>query len=389
MNILFLCNKSPWPPKEGGPMAMNMLIEGISDAGHQVKVLAVNTFKYNIRLADIPTSYKDKTGIELIDVDLRIKPHFAFLHLFTGKSYHVERFISEKFRKRLTELLITNAFDIVQLETVFMCPYIGTIRKYSRARIVLRAHNIEHHIWERIASETKNHLKKWYLSHLAKKLKSYEERVIQTTDGILAITPADAEYFLENLPKPEGHSIPVMDIPFGADPAIYSNLPGTVEFPSLFSLGSMNWIPNQDGIRWFLTNVWPDVHNQFPELKYYLAGREMPTWMRSLNLPNVEVLGEVEDAGVFLRSKAIMIVPLFSGGGIRVKIIEGMAAGKTIISTTIGAAGIRYTHRENILIADIQYKCLARFSGLCLTKRAGGVGIRSRAKCRRNIRRTR
>ena len=114
----------------------------------------------------------------------------------------------------------------------------------------------------------------------------------------------------------------------------------------------MNWIPNQEGIRWFLFNVWPDVHKQFPDLKYYLAGREMPAWMLSLNLPNVVVLGEVEDAPVFLNSKAIMIVPLFSGSGIRVKIIEGMAAGKTIVSTGIGAEGINYTNRHNILIAD-------------------------------------
>ena len=114
----------------------------------------------------------------------------------------------------------------------------------------------------------------------------------------------------------------------------------------------MNWIPNAAGIRWFLQNVWPDVHKQFPNLKYYLAEREMPDWMRHLSLPNVVVVGEVTDASVFLASKAIMIVPLFSGSGIRIKIIEGMAAGKTIISTSLGAEGIRYTNHENILIAN-------------------------------------
>ncbi len=356
MRILFLCNKSPWPPKEGGPMAMNMLIEGLIDAGHQVRVLAINSFKYNVAVENIPFAYAEKTGIELIDVDLRIRPFNAFLNLFTHESYHVVRFDSDKFRARLIGKLRSEEFDVVQLETLFMCPYIDTIREHSGAKIVLRAHNIEHLVWQRIAEETKNPFKKWYIRHLAQTLKNYEQKIIFKVDGIAAITPKDAGYFSEMQAMHSLHSsipcIPCIDIPFGIDPAKYIDLPGTEEFPSLFSLGSMNWIPNQDGIRWFLQQVWPDVHHQFPDLKYYLAGREMPAWMRSMKLPNVVVLGEVEDARDFLASKAIMIVPLFSGSGIRVKIIEGMAAGKTIISTAIGAEGINYTHRENILIAD-------------------------------------
>ena len=367
MRILFLCNKSPWPPKEGGSMAMNMLIEGLTAAGHVVKVLAVNSFKFNIREEDIPRDYREKTRIELIDVDLAIRPFHAFFSLLTGTSYHVQRFISATFRKHVVAALMAEEFDVVQLETLFMCPYIGTIRANSRAKIVLRAHNIEHLIWKRIAEETKNPVKKWYIRHLAEALKTFETTVPLQVDGIVAISPTDAEYFhgltrnktensklktqnsklfsIFNIPK-------IIDIPFGIEPADYVNLPGKEEFPSLFSLGSMNWIPNQEGIRWFLQHVWPDVHNQFPNLKYYLAGREMPEWMRTLTSPNVVVLGEVEHAATFIATKSIMIVPLFSGSGIRVKIIEGMAAGKTIISTSIGAEGIHYTNRENILIAD-------------------------------------
>ena len=366
MRILFLCNKSPWPPKEGGPMAMNMLIEGLSEAGHQVKVLAVNSFKYNIGIGDIPPAYQAKTGIELIDVDLRIKPLHAFLNLFTRESYHVKRFISNDFRQRLVKILASEQFDIVQLETLFMCPYVETIRKHSGAKIVLRAHNIEHLIWQRIAEESKNPFKKWYIRHLALTLKNYEQNIVPEVDGILAITPKDAEYF--NSQFPILNSVPVIDLPFGVNPDAYYNLPETVEFPSLFSLGSMNWIPNQEGIRWFLEQVWPDVHAEFPGLKYYLAGREMPEWMRSLEQPNVIVLGEVEDSRAFLASKSIMIVPLFSGSGIRVKIIEGMAAGKTIISTTIGAEGIGYTSRENILIADAPCEFFEMIS-ICVTNR--------------------
>lgn len=371
MKILFLCNKSPWPPKEGGPMAMNMLIEGLADAGNEVKVLAVNSFKYNISENQIPPGYRQKTSIGLIDLDLRVRPVPAFLNLFTGRSYHVERFISKKFDDRIKEMLSEHEFDIIQLETLFMAPYIATIRRYSGAKIILRAHNIEHMIWERVASETKNPLKRWYIRHLAVTLKRYEEQMTGAFDAIVAITKNDAGYFrnllnskvVGRLPLAIGRNmatgrahpptIPVIDIPYGIRVA---GIPGEREpgeVPSLFSIGSMNWIPNQEGIRWFIDHVWPDVHRQFPRLKYYLAGREMPAWMLRLDQPNVIVLGEVADAAEFMADKTIMIVPLFSGSGIRIKIIEGMAAAKTIISTTTGAEGIGCTDRDNILIANL------------------------------------
>ena len=94
MKILLLCNKPPYPASEGGPMAMNSIITGLLEAGHQVKVLAVNNEKYKVTDADIPEEYKKQTGIELINVDLRVRPLKALLNLFSNKSYHVERFIS-------------------------------------------------------------------------------------------------------------------------------------------------------------------------------------------------------------------------------------------------------------------------------------------------------
>jgi len=100
MRFLFLCNKSPYPAREGGPIAMNSLISGLLTAGHQVKILAVNSDKYNVKPDDIPAEYQQTTGIELIHIDLRIKPVPAFLNLFTGNSYHVERFISERFKQK-------------------------------------------------------------------------------------------------------------------------------------------------------------------------------------------------------------------------------------------------------------------------------------------------
>ncbi len=347
MKILFLCNKSPYPPKEGGPIAMNANIEGLLNAGHQVKVLALNTNKYFIEKKQIPEEYQEKTNIEFIYKDLSLKPFDAVLNLFSKKSYHVERFISKEFEKKIIEILGRDEYDIVQLEMLYMTPYLHVIRKNSKAKIILRAHNIEHLIWDRITYTAKNPLKKLYLGYLTRKLKNYELSCLNHFNGIATISKKDADYFKSN-----GCRVPVTDIPFGLDVSNYKIEKTGYEFPSLFHLGSMNWMPNEEGIKWFLDNAWSLIHRKFPNLKFYLAGRMMPEWLQNLDLPNVEVLGEVPDAGEFINSKAVMIVPLFSGSGIRIKIIEGMALSKTIISTDIGAEGIDFTDGKNILIAN-------------------------------------
>ena len=354
MNILLLCNKSPYPALEGGPIAMNMIIEGLIKAGHRVKVLAVNSNKYKVDISSIPEDYRKKTGIELVYINLSIRPFAAFLNLFSSRSYHVERFISCDFENTLIRILHSEKFDIVQLEMMYMSPYVGIVRKYSNARIVLRTHNIEHLIWRRVAESSKNPLKRYYLQHLARKLKNYECSVVRQFDGIAAITEQDSVFFCsEQCLQPEdGRRIPVIAIPFGIDPAQFPVTTEEPEFPSLFSIGAMDWIPNLEGICWFLEKVWPEVHRKYPHLNYYIAGRHMPEWLMKKRFPNVDIMGEIKNAGAFMRSKAILIVPLFSGSGIRVKIIEGMATGRTIISTSVGAEGIRYSREQNIFIAD-------------------------------------
>jgi len=347
MKILLLCNKSPYPPREGGPIAMNMIVDGLIAAGHKVKVLAINSEKYYIPLSQIPPDYKNRTGIELFDVDLRIKPLTAFFNLCTNQSYHVARFKSKTLTSRLTEILKNEEFDVIQFEMLYMSPYLQVVRQYSKAKVVLRSHNIEHLIWERIAAATSNPLKRLYIGHLARTLKKYELSMINQFDGLATITDKDKNFFLN-----AGCTVPITEITFGINPTEFPEPESEGEFPSLFSIGAMNWIPNQEGIKWFLQNVWMDIHRQYPSLKYYIAGRGIPAWLMNARYPNVVVVGEVENAIHFMNSKGIMVVPLFSGSGIRIKIIEAMAAGKAIISTSIGAEGIQYTQGENIMIAD-------------------------------------
>ncbi|HNS16901.1 MAG TPA: glycosyltransferase family 4 protein [Bacteroidales bacterium] len=348
MNILILCNKSPFPPKEGGPIAMNAVIEGLIRMGHRVRVLAVNTNKYFVKMDEIPRDYRERTRIETVYIDLSIRPVEAFLNLFSRQSYHIQRFISGEFEQKLIEILSQEEFDIIQLEMLYLTPYLKTIRRYSKARIVLRAHNIEHRIWERIACNCKNPLKRIYLGHIYRTLKRYELSALEQFDGIVAITRNDASFF-----RKTGTRTPVIDIPFGVHLQDYPK-PQAAECstPSLFHIGAMNWYPNMEGIRWFLDQVWPLIHREFPGLTFTLAGRNIPGWMYSLRVPKLEIVGEVEDAMKFIRSKSIMIVPLFSGSGIRIKIVEGMTAARTIISTPVGAEGIHCENGKNILFAS-------------------------------------
>ena len=358
MKILLLCNKPPYPASEGGPMAMNSIITGLLEAGHQVKILAINSEKFNVKESDIPDEYKRKTGIELIDVDLSIRPLKAFLNLYTKRSYHVERFISDNFKERLIEVLDKEQFDVVQLEMLYMAPYVDDIRAHSKAMIVLCAHNVEHKIWERIAKETKFFAKRWYINHLAKTLKEYELNALETVDGIAAITRKDAAFFRKYCSKP------IIDIPYGVYPEEFTPKSEIEGKPKFYHIGSMNWMPNEEGICWFIDEVLPKTVEKVPDFVYHLAGRSMPEWLTTLKNPHVDVVGEVPDAKEFVANHDVAIVPLLSGSGIRIKIIESMAMGKTVITTRVGAEGILYDEEVNIIIAENKAKMVEAIRAL-------------------------
>lgn len=346
MNILILCNKSPFPASEGGPMAINSVVTGLLEAGHQVKVMAFNSEKYHVNLKDIPSDYRNKTRIEFVDIDLRINMIKAFKNLFTEDSYHVQRFISATFESRLIEVLDNEKFDIVQLEMIYMAPYIDIIRAHSDAKIVIRTHNVEHQIWERMAKKVVFLPKRLYISHLARTLKKYELEVIDKVDGIAAITYTDAAFFRGIT------ATPVIDIPYGIDIEKFIPKFETNEKPTFYHIGSMNWRPNEEAIRWFLTEVWDEIIEREPDVKLLLAGRNMPKWIKKLKKKGVTVVGEVPDAQEFVKQHDVAIVPLLSGSGIRIKIIESMALGKAVITTIVGAEGIQYTEYEDIIIAE-------------------------------------
>ena len=349
MKVLQLCNKPPYPPVDGGTMAMNSITQGLLKAGCEVRVLTVETDKHPARIDQLPDDYRRATSFESVYIDLSVKALPAAVAMLCGESYHVQRYKNNDFAKKLKQILEAEEFDVVHVESIFLTPFVPLIRKYSQAKVILRAHNVEHLIWKHVAQSTRNYFKRWYLNHLSLTLRAYELEHLNDYDGIVCITQGDADYF-----KANGCRRPVTAIPFGVECGQWSATSGQGEMEpgSLYHLGAMDWMPNQESIGWLLDNVWPVVHREVPQAHLYLAGRKMPEHLKRMQIEGVTIVGEVPDAQQFVADKQINVVPLLSGSGIRVKIIEAMSMGKAVVTTTVGARGIEYTDGENLLIAN-------------------------------------
>lgn len=347
MQVLQLCHRIPYPPVDGGSIAMHQITGGLMLKGAAVKVFALSPVALENNLAAIDGDYRSKTGFEAVSVDTRVRIIPALANLFTTKPYNIQRYRSKRVDAALKKILSENRFDIIQLEGLYLTPYIPLIRSLSGAPVLYRSHNIEHFIWKRLATTEKNPVKKAYLRMLSSRLQKYETEIIHDVDGLVAISEVDRQFFHSN-----GYTGPSIVIPAGMPDIAFPDQRPAAEQRSVFHLGSMDWRPNQEGVTWFLKKVWPLVTRKDPDLLLYLAGRRMPHYYHQFASDRVKVVGEVDNAIAFILSKNIMVVPLLSGGGMRVKIIEGMAAGKTIISTSIGAEGIGCEHKKNILLAD-------------------------------------
>ena len=348
MKILFLCKKFPYPLKDGESIAVSNLCKELKAMGADISLLCMNTSKHYSNPAAIPPEYNYFTAIHTVDLDNTIKPWKAIASMVSGESYHIRRFKSVVFKNKLIEILKTEKFDIIQLETLYLAPYVSTIREYSEAKVVMRAHNVEHEIWERITQNTGSNLKKLYLGYLTRQLKAYEIGQFPVYDYLVTLTDRDLQLF-----RQKGYANGAASAPIGLDIKGYPyTRPQFGPEMSLCFIGSLDWMPNLEGLEWFLQNVWPIINKRFPKMSLHIAGRNTPMSLLELKLNNVTVHGEVADAGEFLNKHAVMIVPLFSGSGMRVKIVEGMMMGKLIITTTLGKEGIEGENKKEFLVAD-------------------------------------
>lgn len=335
MKILQLVNRIPYPLNDGGNLAVHFYMEGFLNAGVSLGMLAMNTTKHWVDINKLPPIFKQLDYFETVKVDNRVRLAAAFFNLFSNKSYNISRFENKNYERVLSNLLQSQTFDIVQIEGLFLIPYLPVIRKYSKAKIVLRQHNAEYLIWERLAAKEPSFLKKQYLKLLSKRLKSYETKALNKVDLLLPISETDAQIF-----KSLGAIKPIFVQSFGLDTSKVHFSPAFKPPLSIYHLGAMDWMPNQEAIQYFIEECLPILTNALPNIQIHLAGRKMPEYFFRLPSKNIIVHGEVKEATAFEKDKSILIVPLRSGGGVRIKIFRAMAMGKAVVATTIGMEGI-------------------------------------------------
>src|SRR5688572_23221762 len=156
VRILMLLNRVPYPLNGGGAIAMFSSIKGYHQNNGALHLLMMNTIKHHVGEEKALELFSKYGKIELVSIDNRVKATGALRNLFTSGSYIIERFISDEFNRKLIDILRSNVFDVIHLDTLSCTAYIETIRQYSKAKIVYRAHNIENRIWERLWRSEKN-----------------------------------------------------------------------------------------------------------------------------------------------------------------------------------------------------------------------------------------
>lgn len=346
----------PYPLNDGGSIGMHYYIEGYLNAGTSLSVFAMNTSRDHVELEKLPAIYEKLTHFKVVDVNTDIKALGALKNiLFEKSSYNINRFNQKEVHQELATFLKQHTFDIIHLDSLFVTDYIPTIRAYSDAKIVLRQHNIEFTIWERLSEAAKNPLKKWYFNLLAQRLKAHELKYINQYDLVLPISQQDAALFKSLSEK----TSPIWIHPFGIqmesndkkNPAS-TNPTLNVEELKLYHIGAMDWLPNQESVSFLLEEIVPEVLKSTSKVSFHIAGRAMQEEWFKYAKDRVQIYGEVPSAAAFESDKQVLIVPLKSGGGVRIKIFQAMAQGKIVITSPIGVEGIEAKNGKEVMIAE-------------------------------------
>ncbi len=322
-------------------------IRGLVHLGHEVSLVALNgkrSYHENAPDADLA----EKINYRAYDIDINVSVLEVAINLFSKTSFNIDRYYDSEFETLLIGEVRKNNYDVIQFEGLMVSLYLSAVRKNSAAKLVYRAHNIENQVWTRMSLQKNDPFKRSYLKMHARRIRNYEIQQLNKFDAITVFTPQDKQVI-----ESYGISAPVRVLPVGLNLEKYKPDCTQTEFPSLFFLGSLDWLPNREGMEWFLDNFLKELTNGDLNVKLYVAGNDIPESFDDYEvMGKIFIQGEVDNALEYVNSKAIMIAPLLSGGGMRVKIVEGMAMEKCIISTSLGAEGISYENGKNIIIAN-------------------------------------
>ncbi|QJD96414.1 glycosyltransferase [Mucilaginibacter robiniae] len=348
MKILLLTHLTPFPQNSGYPIVVGNTIQGLVDSGHQVTLFSLDTKKPNKGNDPKTDALTSQIHYYCHETDTNVSPAQVALSWVNGKLFMIDRYYDAEFERLLIKELQSTTYDIIQFEGLFVTAYLNAVRKVTSSKLLYRAHHIEYLVWERLAQQKNDPIKRLYLRLMAKRIKKFELQQLKRFDAAAVFTTQDKDLLNGHHPQ-----LPVEILPVGLNLTRYQPSWDKTEFPSLFFLGAMDWMPNREGMEWFLDNFVQELTQGDLRVRFYVAGNDIPERFDDYEvMGKIYIQGEVDDALEFVNSKAIMIVPLLSGGGMRVKIVEGMAMQKCIISTSLGAEGINYKHGVNILIAN-------------------------------------
>lgn len=346
--VLIVCNRVPYPLRDGGALAMYAMIEGWYRLGKEVHVLAMNTSRHPVGIEELPDLFRSIASFSMSDTDNDIRWSRVLKNLLlSDKPEHAQRFYSQEFENQLVRLCNQVQPAMVQLESIYLHEYVPALRKHFPEMLVIqRLHNVEREIWSRLAAQTQNSWKRAYLRNLSDRIARYEEQVWRETDLLLPITRKDASAITSC-----GIDTPQCVIPYGLQ------LDGQmIAFPEenmhAYHIGAMDWKPNAEAMDWMQREIVPAVLRKLPGFRFSFAGRNMPERFAGAINATFCCCGEVPDAATFIADKQILIVPLRSGSGLRVKTLEAMAAGKLVISTSVGIQGIDALEDIHFLRAD-------------------------------------
>lgn len=341
MKILYIAPKSPAPVIDGGCFAMMECLKGLSQLAEVDGIIfATHKHPYTKESEQILNPYlKNQT---VVPISTEVKATGALIHFIRGKNYNLSRFKSEKLHHEIAQKLIQK-YDYIVCDSLFAAAQLSQFDFREIPPVIIRSHNIESEIWKLHANLETSVLKRFYLRSLEKTLRKEELEILDKAFRIWAISDEDKQWIEHHTDQQQVQLLPVSVTVDHTVEADYQN-------NGFFHLGSMDWKPNQEAVDYLVKKIWSNpAVAKFP-LK--IAGSKSEHY-RFLATGSIEVVGWVENSTEFMSKSGILVTPIQSGSGIRIKLLEAMALGIPCITTKLGAAGIDLS-RSGIQIADTE-----------------------------------
>jgi glycosyltransferase involved in cell wall biosynthesis len=346
MKILFITPKIPYPAVDGHTKSMWGVIKYLSLLGHKIDLVC---YKQNVNPEPLKSEIEKFAELNVLDVHTKNSLVGALKNMFSPFPYNLYKYKRKELAKFLEDYLQNNKVDIIHVTNSHMGWVIDIIRKLTKVPVILRQENLELMIMKRFYETQKNPLLKLYAFIQYKKFLEYEPRLCSKFDKCIMMSDEDEKQL--KILNPNVKSIV---IPLGIEKELLSISKGEPQPFSLVHIGSLQWYPNREGLDWFLNDIFPEVLKKYPHAKLYLYGGGVP---QNFHLPenikqNVIVKGFVEDIWKELKDKSLAVIPLRIGSGIRVKIMEMLAVGINIITTSLGKEGLEVEDGKELLVAD-------------------------------------